>query len=136
MDTEGNEVVTKLRETISVSMAKVLSFFTRDRDELMKQPMFTPFKVIDGVFVGGIVMVKDTDWEMHPSGDETLTLLSGRIDIVFLEGDREVTSSLHPSQSCIVPKGVWHRQVVLAESKLLFQTYGTDTQHRKYQPQA
>lgn len=80
-------------------------------------------------------MVENTDWEMHPSGDETLALLSGRIDIVCLEGDQEVTSSLHPSQSCIVPKGVWHRQVVLAESKLIFQTYGTDTQHRKYRPE-
>ena len=129
--------MTKLRETISVSMTKILSFFTRDRDELMKQPMFTPFKVIDGVFVGGIVMVKDTDWEMHPSGDETLTLLSGRIDIVCLEKDgSETTSALNPSRSCVVPTGVWHRQVVHAESKLLFQTYGTDTQHRKYQPLA
>jgi len=116
-------------------MAKVLSFFTRDRNELLKQPMFTPFKVIDGVFVGGLVMEKDTDWEMHPSGDETLTLLSGRIDIVCLEKDgRETISALHPSRSCVVPAGVWHRQVVHEESKLIFQTYGTDTQHRKCQP--
>lgn len=126
-----------LRETISVSMTKVLSFFMRDRDELLKQPMFTPFKVIGGVFVGGITMLKDTDWEMHPSGDETLTLLSGRIDIVCLEKDgRETTSALHPSRSCVVPTGVWHRQVVHEDSKVIFQTYGRDTQHRKYQPRA
>ena len=125
-----------LREIISVSVIKVVSLFTRRQDDLLRQPMFSPFKVIDGVFVGGIVMVKDTDWEMHPSGDETLTLLSGRIDIVCLEKDgSETTSALHPSRSCVVPTGVWHRQVVHKESKLLFQTYGTDTQHRKYQPQ-
>lgn len=125
-----------LREVISVPVVGFLSLFGRRGTSLAKQPMFTPFKVIDGVFVGGITMVHDTDWEMHPSGDETLTLLSGQIDIVLLEDDgREVTSSLHPSHSCVVPKGIWHRQVVHVESKLIFQTYGTDTQHRKYQPE-
>lgn len=126
-----------LREIMSVSIVTLLSLFTRRQNDLLRQPLFSPFKVIDGVFVGGIIMLRDTDWEMHPSGDETLTLLAGHIDLVCLEDDdSETITALHPSRSCVVPKGVWHRQVVHEESKLIFQTYGADTQHRKRQPRA
>lgn len=101
------------------------------RAALPPQPMVELFRIEGGVYCGGLRMREDTDWELHPDGDETLTLLSGRIDVVLEAPDGEQTIELHPGGSALVPAGVWHRQVVLAESELLFMTPGDTTQHRK-----
>lgn len=71
-----------------------------------------------------------TSWEMHPAGDELLVCLSGAIDIVLEVdgGDRVV--ELTQGKSCIVPRGVWHKQVVRAAGEELAVTYGRRTQHR------
>ena len=63
------------------------------------QPLFDLFKIYRGVYCGAVAMHKNTDWEMHPDGDETLTLLSGLIHLVFEEADGEachVAESLEP----------------------------------------
>ena len=65
-------------------------------------------------------------WEMHPAGDELVYLLSGALDQA--EGNRVV--ELRTRAACIVPRGVWHRQVVRKPSDLLLITPGAGTQHR------
>jgi mannose-6-phosphate isomerase-like protein (cupin superfamily) len=69
-------------------------------------------------------------WEMHPDGEEILYLLSGGMDVVLEEvtGDRVV--QLRPGTACVVPRGVWHRQVLAGPCDLLALTYGRGTQHR------
>lgn len=106
------------------------------KGEVAKQPMFDMFKIVNGVYVGGIHMVKNTDWEMHPDGDEALSLLSGEIEVVLGEADAASTIVLKAGQSCVVPKGVWHRQIVHQPGILLFHTYGDTTQHRPYKSEA
>ncbi len=69
-------------------------------------------------------------WEMHPAGDELLTMLAGTMDVVFERADGEVTVSLRSGQTCIVPRGMWHRQVVREAGEYLGITYGKGTQHR------
>ncbi len=69
-------------------------------------------------------------WEMHPVGDELLTMLSGEMDVVFEQAGREVTVPLRPGETCVVPRGVWHRQVVRQAGDYLGITYGKGTQHR------
>ncbi|MEM7219320.1 MAG: cupin domain-containing protein [Pseudomonadota bacterium] len=103
---------------------------------LPAQPLVELFRIEGGVYCGGIRMRTDTDWEMHPDGDETLTLVSGRIDVVLDRPDASEVVELRPGQSAIVPAGVWHRQIVLAESALLFMTPGDTTQHRKCRDRA
>lgn len=103
------------------------------KGEMAKQPLFDMFKIISGVYVGGIHMFKNTDWEMHPDGDEALTLLSGEIDVVLRRDDAEDVIHLRAGESCVVPKGVWHRQIVQHPGMLLFHTYGDTTQHRPFE---
>jgi len=69
-------------------------------------------------------------WEMHPAGEEIVYLLSGAIDLVLEEpgGDRLIT--LRPGQTCIVPRGVWHRAIVHTPGDTLHITRGAGTQHR------
>ena len=69
-------------------------------------------------------------WEMHPAGDELVYLLSGALDLVMQEAEGNRVVELRTRAACIVPRGVWHRQVVRKPSDLLLITPGAGTQHR------
>lgn len=95
---------------------------------------------LDGRRIGTLSVeapgVRD-EWEMHPEQDELLYLLEGAID-VFLRADLEGTeeNAIHFGQgeACIIPKGMWHRQVVVSPCKMLFLT--PDTIRRAYVPES
>ena len=90
----------------------------------------------DGRHVGVLSVesagVRD-EWEIHPDQDEVLYLLGGALD-GFLRGDLdssgEDTLHLRQGQPCVIPKGIWHRQEVVAPCKVLFLT--PETVHRPY----
>lgn len=42
-------------------------------------------------------------WEMHPAGDEVVSLLSGRVDLILQDGSREWTVALRGRASVILP---------------------------------
>ena len=69
-------------------------------------------------------------WEMHPSGEELLILVSGAVDCILEDEDGERTVELRAGSACIVPRGVWHRQVVRQPGFMIFVTWGAGTQHR------
>jgi mannose-6-phosphate isomerase-like protein (cupin superfamily) len=77
------------------------------------------------------------EWEIHPEQDELLYLLEGAID-VFLRADLERSSEdtlhLRQGQACVIPKGMWHRQEVVASCKVLFLT--PETIHLPYMPES
>ena len=87
----------------------------------------------------GLVVV-DTDgerdeWEMHPSEDEFLYLVEGSIDVILRDDpddEAERRIELRAGCACVVPKGAWHRQIVVAPCKMLFVT--PETLHREYLP--
>ena len=72
-----------------------------------------------------------SSWEMHPSGDEIVCLLSGAVTFL-LEGG----SGIHPhsltavDDYLVVPKGTWHTAKTQRSSRMLFITPGEGTQHR------
>ncbi len=75
------------------------------------------------------------EWEMHPEADEFLYLVEGAIDVVLrddLDHNEERRIELRAGRACIVPKGAWHRQIVLAPCKMLFIT--PETLHHPYAP--
>ena len=116
--------------------ARVLSFVSRCfrliglfQNRLPPQPLFDLFRIYKGVYCGGVMMNKNTDWEMHIDGDETLTLLSGRIELVLKHDKGEKRISLTAGSSAVIPAGIWHRQIVKAPSELLFMTFGDTTVH-------
>jgi mannose-6-phosphate isomerase-like protein (cupin superfamily) len=83
---------------------------------------------LDGRHIG--ILTVDTpgerdEWEMHPDQDELLFLLEGAIDVLLrkeLESEVEQTIHFKAGEACLVPQGIWHRQVVVSPCKLLFLT--------------
>jgi hypothetical protein len=67
--------------------------------------------------------------EVHPNGDELLILMSGSLDVVLETREGEQRIPLRGRGACVVPRGVWHGQVVHAPSLLMFITPGAGTQH-------
>jgi mannose-6-phosphate isomerase-like protein (cupin superfamily) len=94
---------------------------------------------LDGRLVGRLSV--DTpgqrdEWEMHPDQDEMLYLLDGAITVILrsepeTEGGEEILH-LHAGEACIVPQGMWHRQIVVLPGTMLFLT--PETLHRPYVP--
>lgn len=70
------------------------------------------------------------DWEMHPTGDELVYLLSGEA-VLLLERPAGIEKvRLGGRAAVVVPRGVWHTAKVSAPSRMLFVTMGRGTQHR------
>jgi mannose-6-phosphate isomerase-like protein (cupin superfamily) len=94
----------------------------------------------DGRRVGHVVVDTDGDrdeWEMHPTDDEFLYLVEGAI-VVILRADPEREEAeerrieLRAGGACVVHKGAWHRQIVVAPCKMLF--VSGETLHRPFVP--
>jgi uncharacterized cupin superfamily protein len=70
-------------------------------------------------------------WEMHPSGDEFVCLLSGQVEFILDQDSGETKVQMSkPGEFTIVPQGVWHTAKVHAPSSMLFVTPGEGTQNR------
>ncbi len=70
-------------------------------------------------------------WEMHPEGEELLLARSGAFEIVMESGEGEHRVRLdRDAPAFVMPRGTWHRFVVLEPGEVLFVTYGRGTQHR------
>lgn len=84
-----------------------------------------------GWLVGIYAISQDAQaWERHPAGDELLTMLRGEMDVVLEQPGGDATLTLREGQSCLVPRGTWHRQVVRRPGEYLGATYGRGTEHR------
>lgn len=102
-----------------------------DVDEHFWETLMRRDDLLEGRMLGLFHLEQDSDHcEMHPSGDEVLILLAGAIDVVFHEANGDRVSRLRGFQTCIVPRGVWHRVRVHAPSELLFITPGKGTETR------
>jgi len=74
-------------------------------------------------------------WEMHPAGDEVVTLLSGEAELILrtAKGDERVKLSA-PGDFVVVPKGVWHTGKHRVATSMLFITPGEGTENRPTPP--
>lgn len=71
-------------------------------------------------------------WEMHPSGEELVAVLSGGIRMYLREpGDAAGPVSLRAGQAFIVPRGCWHRIEVDEPSELMSLTLRRGTELAK-----
>lgn len=90
-------------------------------------------KVLGGgwLMTGGRSTQTMGHWEQHPAGEEILVLVEGHMGVALEEGDGVRIVELDtPGATCVVPRGVWHRQLVRAPSYLVALTYGEGTAHR------
>jgi mannose-6-phosphate isomerase-like protein (cupin superfamily) len=71
------------------------------------------------------------NWDLHPDGECIIILLSGSIDVTMqLEEKEHVVELRETGDACLVPRGVWHRQVLDEASRRIFLTEGAGTQMR------
>jgi len=69
-------------------------------------------------------------WERHPQGEEFVYLLSGAVDFVLERVGGDEIVELEAGSAYLVPRGVWHRQIVRSPGHILFVTPGKGTEHR------
>jgi mannose-6-phosphate isomerase-like protein (cupin superfamily) len=69
-------------------------------------------------------------WEMHPSGDELVVCVHGRITLLQELDGRTHALALEAGDAVINPPGVWHTADVAGEATALFVTAGMGTEVR------
>jgi mannose-6-phosphate isomerase-like protein (cupin superfamily) len=69
-------------------------------------------------------------WEMHPSGDEVLFMLTGELAVDYSDGLHSGTASVEAGQGIVVPRGVWHRLILREPGLLLALTPAQGTEAR------
>ncbi len=69
-------------------------------------------------------------WERHPSGEELVVLLSGRVDLVQELDGAERVVPLQPGIAVVNPRNVWHTARVHEPGSALFITPGDGTEHK------
>ncbi len=86
---------------------------------------------VDGATFGVATMTENSPHggEMHPDGDEILFLISGHINVVFLDDPME-DIEVKAGGGLVVPKGMWHRVDVLAPSQIAYVTPGPNNEFR------
>ncbi len=88
----------------------------------------------EGRLVAIYTFDRDWDtWEMHPAGEEAVYVLSGKVILVLGDGPHSQRLELGPEHGAVVPRGVWHRFVVLRAAQVLHITPGGGTQHRQFE---
>ena len=71
-------------------------------------------------------------WEMHPNGDEIVSLLSGSVTFLLQEAQGTQTIELDKNgEYVLVRKGTWHTAKTRGACRMLFLTPGEGTQHRQ-----
>ena len=97
--------------------------------KLPEQP--DPPVPFSGVTFGVATMSQNSphNGEMHPDGDEILYLISGKVRVVFVDGDAE-DDDVHPGDGLVIPKGVWHRVDILEPCQIVYLTPGPNNQFR------
>ena len=86
---------------------------------------------VDGMTFGVASMLENSPHggEMHPDGDEVLYLISGRVNVVFLDSPQE-DIGMKPGEGLIVPKGIWHRVDILEPCQIVYLTPGPNNEFR------
>lgn len=90
-----------------------------------------PPERIDGMTVGFLTLTGDAphNGEMHPDGDEILHVVSGKLR-VSCDSVPDEDLILGPGDTCIVPKGEWHKVSVIEETRFIHITPGPNGDHR------
>ena len=86
---------------------------------------------VDGMTFGVASMSENSPHggEMHPDGDEVLYLISGRVNVVFLDSP-QADVEIKPGEGLVVPKGMWHRVDILEPCQIMYLTPGPNNEFR------
>lgn len=90
---------------------------------------------VEGLMTGVTHFSGLTPWECHPQ-DELLYVLDGSVEVTLWHETNPETSIVSAGAMCVVPKGVWHRQIATPAARLLFITGDTEVSYDESPPQA
>lgn len=88
----------------------------------------------EGLMVGVTHFSGMTPWERHPQ-DELLYVLDGAVEVTLWDEADPETSMVEAGAMCVVPKGVWHRQLPRPVARLSFITGDTEISYDEKPPQ-
>jgi mannose-6-phosphate isomerase-like protein (cupin superfamily) len=61
-------------------------------------------------------------WEIHPAGEEVVHVLAGAMEFTLHLPDGDLTQTLTPGATCLVPRNTWHTARVRDRCTALFIT--------------
>lgn len=68
--------------------------------------------------------------ECHPNGDEFHVCVAGAMSAVLEHPEGDEVVDFAEGQTCLVPRGTWHRLVARKPSRIVSLTFGEGTEHR------
>lgn len=68
--------------------------------------------------------------EVHPNGDELHVCLSGSMRAVLEHDDGDKVVDFTVGETCLIPRGSWHRLVAKEPSRVVSLTFGEGSEHR------
>jgi len=68
--------------------------------------------------------------EMHPDGDEIITVMEGAIEFILEPGPDEARIPVRAGATIIIPAGTWHSAAVTAKAVAQHLLMGRGTRHR------
>lgn len=71
-----------------------------------------------------------TQWELHPSGDELVYLLTGAAELWLETAAGIQCLPMQAPAAALIPAHCWHRVTTRQLCRMLFITYGEGTQHK------
>ena len=72
-------------------------------------------------------------WHVHEETDEFFLVLEGRFDIATREGGEEKVVNMSEGDTCVVPRGTFHKPSSDGASILMFEPTGTNSTGDDYQ---
>lgn len=105
----------------------------------IQKPVDGSWKIEDGCTLGIFDFHDDRSvhadyWESHPTGDEILCVLQGRLLASVDHDGATEDAEIGEGQALIVPQGRWHRLRVLEPGRLVVFTPRAGTRLRQHDP--
>jgi mannose-6-phosphate isomerase-like protein (cupin superfamily) len=120
----------------SFPFARSILHLASDGGASLLQPPFVKAELggLDGRILATFPIASPADahshmWEMHPSADEVLFMLTGELGVDYSDGHNSGRVSVEAGEGIVMPRGVWHRLVYREPGLLLALTApkGTET---------
>lgn len=99
-----------------------ISTTTTEEEAMSAVQIFNQF---EGFMVGVIHFSGLTPWECHTQ-DELLYVLEGAVEVILWRENGPEVVAVPTGSVCVVPKGVWHRQLPQPRVRLMFITGDTE----------
>ena len=71
-----------------------------------------------------------TTWERHPTGEELVVVISGRLTLIQEIDGAEHRIEMREGEAIVNPRNVWHTSDIDEPCRTLFVTPGLGTDHR------